>query len=133
RSQEKQKEPKEEDAKDLRADMEDVASHDNQIHDILDDIRDLKDQMKSSQSQLVFLLYNEADRQRTAVAGKVMHLLMEHRESLINAIAAEAGISEKEITRSKFEHRRGKQLPPFTMVDLGDHALKQQLLEAINQ
>ena len=148
RSQEKQREPKEEDAKDLRADMDDVASHDNQIHDILDDIRDLKDQMKSSQSQLAFLLYNEADRQRSAVAGKVMvknwwqyndpneqgkHLLMEHRETMINAIAVEAGFSEKEITRFRFEHRRGKQLSPFTMVDLGDFALKQQLLESVNQ
>ena len=56
RSQETEREPTEENAKDLRADMEDVASHDNQIHDILDDIRDLKDQMKSSQSQLAFLL-----------------------------------------------------------------------------
>ncbi|OLQ05620.1 hypothetical protein AK812_SmicGene11139 [Symbiodinium microadriaticum] len=128
--------------------MDDVASHDNQIHDILDDIRDLKDQMKSSQSQLAFLLYNEADRQRSAVAGKVMvknwwqyndpneqgkHLLMEHRETMINAIAVEAGFSEKEITRFRFEHRRGKQLSPFTMVDLGDFALKQQLLESVNQ
>ncbi|OLP94562.1 hypothetical protein AK812_SmicGene23396 [Symbiodinium microadriaticum] len=126
----------------------DAHSHDNQIHDILDDIRDLKDQMKSSQSQLAFLLYNEADRQRSAVAGKVMvknwwqyndpneqgkHLLMEHRETMINAIAVEAGFSEKEITRFRFEHRRGKQLSPFTMVDLGDFALKQQLLESVNQ
>ena len=60
-------------------------------------------------------------------------LLMEHRETMINSIAAEAGISDKEITRFNFEHRRGKQLSPFTMVDLGDYALKQQLLESINQ
>ena len=47
-NQAKQREPKEEDAKDLRAEMEDVASRDNQVHDILEDIRDLQDQIKSS-------------------------------------------------------------------------------------
>ncbi|CAE7598351.1 unnamed protein product [Symbiodinium natans] len=136
------------DGKDLREDMEDAVSRDNQVNDILDDIRDLKDQMKSAQSQLAYLLYSEADRQRAAVAGKLMvknwwqymetnhqgkSLLMEHRETMINAIAIEAGINERDIARFKFEHRRGKQLSPFTMVDTGNYALKQQMLESISQ
>eukprot|EP00439_Symbiodinium_sp_Y106_P017792 s6810_g2.t1 len=50
-----------------------------------------------------------------------------------SAIAVEAGISGRDIASFKFEHRRGKQLSPFTMVDLGDYALKQQLLESISR
>ena len=137
----------EKDVKNLETDMDGAASE-AKISHILDDIRDLKHQMKSSQSQIAYLLYNEADRQRTEVAGNFMvktwwqytetneqgkTLLIEHREAMISAIVKESEISERDIAKFQYEHRRGKHLSPFTMVDTGNYAIKQQLLESINQ
>ena len=45
---------------------------DSKIHDIVEDIRDFKDQMKASRNQLAYLLYQEADKQRAEAAGKIM-------------------------------------------------------------
>ena len=58
-------EPENLDSRMEAAETEDV----NKIKDILDDILDLKDQMKPQQGQLAYLLYHEADRQR-ADSGK---------------------------------------------------------------
>ena len=95
RSQKKHGEPREEDGKDRRSAVEGVATHDNQIHDILDDRR----------AQMAYLLYSEADRQHPEVAGKVMvknwwqyvgtneegsNLQAQYREAMINSIAIDA-------------------------------------------
>ena len=44
----------------------------NKIHDIVEDIKDLKDQMRTSRNQMAYLLYQEADKQRIEAAGKIM-------------------------------------------------------------
>ena len=90
----------------------------SKIHDIVEDIRDLKDQMKASRNQLAYLLYQEADKQRAEAAGKIMvknwwqfaeaddnhGLLSEHRENIIQWAAKEAGINPKDIGKFHYEH-----------------------------
>ena len=119
----------------------------SKIHDIVEDIRDLKDQMKASRNQLAYLLYQEADKQRAEAAGKIMvknwwqfaeaddnhGLLSEHRENIIQWAAKEAGINPKDIGKFHYEHRRGRSMSPFTMVHVGSHYDKQKLMEWYTQ
>ena len=121
---------------------------DNKIKDILDDILDLKDQMKPQQGQLAYLLYHEADRQRADSAGKIMvknwwqdadvtekniQDLIQRKEAMITSIATEAGISERGIAKFKCERRNGKYFSPFAMIDTGNYAFKHQNLGWVNQ
>ena len=114
------------------------------IHDIVEDIRDLKDQMKASQHQLAYLLYQEADKQRSEAASKIMvknwwqfneteehyGLLCDHRENMIKWAAKELGISNRDI--DKF-HLRGKSISPFTMVNVGNHYTKLRMMDWFNE
>lgn len=104
-----EREPKEEDTPNQN--LEDTFNTtlttiiEGKISDIVEDIRDLKDQMKTSRNQLAYLLYQEAEKQRSDAACKIMvknwwqyvesnenyALLREHRENMINWAAQEAG------------------------------------------
>ena len=119
----------------------------NKIHDIVEDIKDLKDQMRTSRNQLAYLLYQEADKQRIEAAGKIMvknwwqyaeaddnhDLLSEHRENIIQWAAKEAGINPKDLGKFHYEHRRGRTMSPFTLVHVGSHHVKQKLMEWYTQ
>lgn len=111
----------------------------SKIHDIVEDTRDLKDQMKRSRNQLAYSLYQEADKQRAEAAGKIMvknwwqfaeaddnhDLLIEHRENIIHWAAKEAGINPKDIGKFRYERRT---MSPFTM-HVGSHHGKQKMME----
>ena len=113
------------------------------ISDIVEDIRDFKDQSKTSRNQLAYLLCQEAEKQHSDAACKIMvkncwqyvesdenyALLREHRENMINWAAQVAGIDEKDIRHFHFDHRRGKSISPFTMVNVGNFYTKQKLME----
>lgn len=119
----------------------------HKIQDIVEDIRDLKDQMKASQQQLAYLLYQEADKQRAESASKIMvknwwqyneteehySLLCEHRENMFIWAAKEAGINIKDIGKIRFEHRRGRNLSPFSMVTVDSHYTKSRIMEWYTQ
>eukprot|EP00438_Fugacium_kawagutii_P021332 Skav215883 [mRNA] locus=scaffold956:40284:41321:- [translate_table: standard] len=119
----------------------------HKIQDIVEDIRDLKDQMKASQHQLAYLLYQEADKQRATAASKIMlknwwqyneteehyDLLCEHRENMFTWAAKEAGINSKDIGKFHYEHRRGRNLSPFTMVTVDSHYTKSKIMEWYTQ
>ena len=149
RSQEK--ETKEEDMPPQELDVALTVSltidSERKIHDIVEDIRDLKDQMKASQHQLAYLRYQEADKQRSEAASKIMvknwwqfneteehyGLLCDHRENMIKWAAKEAGISNRDLEKFYFDHRRGKSISPFTMVNVGNHYTKLRMMDWFNE
>ena len=134
-----EREAKEEDdiaPQNLDIDMNTAAIIDkgDKIQDVIEDIRDLKDQMNCSRNQVSYLLCHEVDKQRTEAAGTFIcknfwqymesegsyELLCEHRENMITWMAKEAGISPKDLNTFHLEHRRGKALSPLTMVNTGN-------------
>eukprot|EP00435_Cladocopium_sp_Y103_P028116 s2150_g7.t1 len=97
---------------------------DAEVSDIIEDVRDIKDQMKISRSrnQVAYRLDQEAEKQRSEAACKIMVkncrryvefdrsylLLREHPEKMMNWAAQAAGINRQTLD--------GKSITPLTLV-----------------
>ncbi|CAE7464546.1 unnamed protein product, partial [Symbiodinium microadriaticum] len=119
-----------------------------EIKDLIEDMHALRDQMKASQHQFAFLLYHEVDRQRGETARKIMvknwwqyvevneanaQILFQHREAMISWVAKQAGVHDKDIEKFSYDHRKGRNISPFSMIDAGSFANRQKIMEWIMQ
>jgi hypothetical protein len=113
-----------------------------EIRDIFDTLRDMQDDLKTQNNQISFLLFNQVEKQRADCATKILVknfwkytdtadplLLQEHRETMVKWMATQAGIQEKQIDRFTFDHRKGRQLSPFSLVDTKDTSCRQAILD----
>ena len=139
RSEEREAKEEEVVPKSLDEDMKDQQGR--EIKDLIEDMHDLRDQMKASQNQLAFLLYHEVDRQRGETARKIMvknwwqyvevndanaQILFHHREAMISWVAKQA---DKDIEKFSYDHRKGRNISPFSMIDAGSFADRQKIME----
>ena len=53
----------------------------------------------------------------------------QHREAIITWIATEAGITEDPSSKFTFDHKKGRQISPFTMIDTKGSTLRLAILE----
>ncbi len=112
------------------------------IKDVIDEIRDMKDDISTQRNQIAFLLYNQVDRQRAECATKLImknfwkysdganqSLLQTHREAIFKWVASQAGLSTEQIDNATYSHKNGRFLSPFTLVDVKDSSCRQVVME----
>ena len=112
------------------------------IKDVIDEIRDMKDDISTQRNQIAFLLYNQVDRQRAECSTKLImknfwkysdganqSLLQTHREAIFKWVASQAGLSTEQIDNATYSHKNGRFLSPFTLVDVKDSSCRQVVME----
>ena len=113
-----------------------------EIKDIIGTLRDLKDDAQTHRNQIAYLLYTNVEKQRAESATKILvknfwkypetsDILMQqqHREAIIQRFAKEAGVTEDQINKFTFDHKKGRQISPFTMIDTKDSTHRLAILE----
>ena len=114
------------------------------IGDQLADLKDLSDDFNSQQSQVRWLLWQTAERQRQEASTKISvknwwkyelkgnkehYLLEDHRKHLFEHYAKEAGVPDKKQQSFQYSNYMGKRLSPFCVIDVGDARTRMQILE----
>ena len=113
-----------------------------EIKDVISTLRDLKDDARTHRNQIAYLLYTNVEKQRAESATKILvknfwkysetsDVLTQqhHREAIIQWIAKEAGVTEEQINKFTFDHKKGRQISPFTMIDTKDSTHRLAILE----
>lgn len=116
------------------------------IKDIVDAVKDVKEDVRGQRNQLAHLLYTQVDRQRSESSTKLLlknfwkyseatsqTLLQSHRETIFQWIAKEAGLSDSQIKACTYNHTKGRYLSPFTLVDVKEAMHRQTILQWYKQ
>ncbi|CAJ1437441.1 unnamed protein product [Effrenium voratum] len=112
--------------------------------DIMTDLQSLSDDFSQQESQVRYLLWQTAERQRQEASSKISvknwwkyepqgnkdyYMLESHRKALVQYYAMEAGISEDKLRAFSYSNYMGRNLSPFCVVDVGDARTRQVFLE----
>ena len=119
-----------------------------QIRDLLNDIKDLSDDLSQQQSQVRWLLTQTAEKQRqecftkisvknwwkyTLSSNKDFQTIELHRSELVEFYAKEAGVDENKLKCFHYSNFIGKNLSPFCVVDCQDARTRSQILDYMRQ
>ena len=116
------------------------------IGDIMEDLRELSDDLTQQQSQVRWLIHNTAERQRQECSSKFtvknwwkyamnssrdFDLIERHQNAVVRHChyALESGVCDNKVNQFKFSNYVGRNLSPFCIVDCGDARTRQQVLE----
>ena len=112
--------------------------------DIMTDLQSLSDDFSQQESQVRYLLWQTAERQRQEASSKISvknwwkyepqgnkdyYMLESHRKALVQYYAMEAGSSEDKLRAFSYSNYMGRNLSPFCVVDVGDARTRQVFLE----
>lgn len=113
-----------------------------EIKGIIGTLRDLKDDARTHRNQIAYLLYTNVEKQRAESVTKILvknfwkysetsDILtqQQHREAIIQWIAKEAGVTEDQINKFTFDHKKGRQISQFTMIARKDSTHRLAILE----
>ena len=102
------------------------------IGDIMEDLRELSDDLTQQQSQVRWLIHNTAERQRQECSSKFtvknwwkyamnssrdFDLIERHRNAVVRHYALESGVCDNKVNQFKFSNYVGRNLSPFCIVD----------------
>eukprot|EP00435_Cladocopium_sp_Y103_P008911 s4002_g2.t1 len=119
----------------------------NYIGDQLADLKDLSDDFCRQQSQVRWLLWQTAEKQRQEASTKISvknwwkyemnyedyYLLEKHRKVVFQHYATEAGVPVDKQTSFSYSNYLGRNLSPFCVVDFGDAKTRLQIINPMKK